>query len=431
MFRMTLGRRSRRLSLCVGLSLSIFLTTLGALEAQEPPAWTLPEALQKAFAEGPVPRALRAELDEVESELLGAKIYPYNPELALELADRSGSGTSSTDGGLSLSQELEVAGQRRKRIAVASEEFAAAEATYLRASRLLAFRVESTFAEAVRDRELLGVAEIDVGLAREVLDFSKRRLERGAATQIEVNLAQASAGRAERSAQRAQAAYASARSRLAEVVGLDPTAPPEPLGELGLPEDGPLPLAELLQAALEGRGDLRSARRLELAAEADILLARADGRPNLRVGAFLQREESTDDIFGATVGVSLPLFNRNQGRIAGTRAARRRLLHQQKALHLAVEQEVTSAWTNLVAARSAVEHLEEQVLGTLEANVDLLQRSFAAGKIGATEVLTLRREFIASRREYVEALADVWQARLDLDLATGRLTIPQLPAEEN
>jgi len=139
MFRMTLGRRSRQLSLCIGLSLSPFLTPMGALEAQEPPAWTLPEALHKAFAESPLPRALRAGLDEVESRLLGARIYPYNPQLAFELADRSGSGTSSTDGGVSLSQELEVAGQRRKRIAVARQEPVEAEAASLRASRLLPF----------------------------------------------------------------------------------------------------------------------------------------------------------------------------------------------------------------------------------------------------------------------------------------------------
>ncbi len=426
MFRYQQRRSGRRATLCAGLLLSGSLTALEP-QAQRPSRWTLAEALESAFAHSPVLRARQAELRRVESGLRGAETYPFNPRLELEVADRSNPAGSTTDRGLSLSQELELAGQRKKRIAVAGGELAAAEAALLREQRLLVFRVESAFAEAVRARELRGVATADAYLAREVLDFSRRRLERGAATQIEVNLAQASAGRAERGVQRARAAYAAARSRLAELAGLDPATLPEPSGVLALSAGEPPPLAELLEQALESRGDLRSARRQEGAAEADIQLALAERRPNLTVGAFFQREEATDDILGVTLGVSLPLFNRNQGRIAETHAIRERVQHERDALRLSVEQEVVTAFHNLQAARAAAEYLRDQVLGTLEENVDLLQRSLAAGRIGATEVVTLRREFVASRREYVDVLADTWLARIELDLATGRLAPPPTP----
>ncbi len=424
MFRYQSRRRDRWMNLCLGLLLCGILP-LGA--GAQTPRWTLEDAIESAFTHSPVLQARQTELEEVESGLLSAKTYPYNPELALEVADRSSPGGSTTDRGLSLSQEVELSGQRRKRIAVASEEVASAEAHLLREKRLLAFRVESAFVETVRSRELLAVAETDAALARDVLNFSKRRLERGAATQIEVNLAQASAGRAERSVQRAGAAYASARSALAEIAGVDPSSPPEPVGDLAFP-DGEMPaLEELLEGAVQNRGDLDSIERQEQAAEAAIRLALAERRPNLVVGGFLQQEEATDDIFGATVGISLPLFNRGRGRIAESRASRERLRYERDAVRLAIEQEVVTALNNLRAARAAAEYLRDQVLGTLEENVDLLQRSFAAGRIGATEVVTLRREFVASRREYVEALADAWLARVELDLATGHVTPPQTP----
>lgn len=424
MFRDRPRRLGRRMILCVGLA---FVVTFEG-EAQSPPRWTLPEALENAFARSPALRARHAALREAEGGLLGAKTYPYNPDVELEVADRRGPEGSTIDRGLSLSQEVELGGQRRHRVAVASEELGATEASLLREKRLLAFHVESAFAEAVRARELLSVAETDAALAQEVLDFSRRRLERGATTQIEVNLAQASAGRAERGVERARAAYASARGRLAELAGLDPSTPPEPLGDLAFPQDEPPPLAELLEDAFKNRGDLKSGLRMEQAAEAAVRLALAERRPNLLVGGFVEREESTDDIFGVTIGVSLPLFQRNQGRIAERRAARERLRHEQDALRLAVEQQVTTALYDFRAARSAAEHLRDQVLGTLEENVDLLQKSFEAGRIGATEVVTLRREFVASRREYVEALADAALARAALDLATGRTALPQEPA---
>ncbi|MDY7091619.1 MAG: TolC family protein [Acidobacteriota bacterium] len=405
------------------------LMPLGAA-AQAVPEWTLSKALEIAFENSPVLRGRQAEQQEVASRVVGARTYPYNPEVSLEFADRSSPAGSATDRGLSISQEFELAGQRSRRIAVADQELAAAEAVLARQGQLLAFHVESAFAEAVMARELLGVATTDADLSREVLAFSQRRLERGAATQIEVNLAQASAGRAERSLRRAQADYASARSRLAEIVGTRPQAPPEPVGDLLVPEAEPLPLEDLLALAFERRGDLLAAGQREQAAEAAIRLATAEGKPNLVVGGFFEQEEETDDIVGVAITLSVPLFNRNQGRIAESRATRERSRYDRAALRLAVEQEVVAAFNSLQAAGAAAEHLRDQVLGTLDENVELLQRSFEAGRIGATEVVTLRREFVASRREYIEALADAWLARIELNLAIGRLSPPQHSLEK-
>ena len=413
--------------LCAGLFLSGLMTTLGAA-AKDPPGWTLPEALENAFAHSPALGARRAELAEVASGLLTAGTYPFNPELEIEAADRSGPDGSATDRGIAIAQELELAGQRRKRVAAASAEAAAAEAAFLREQRLLAARVEAAFADAVRNRELLRVAATDAALARDFLDYSRRRLDAGAASQIEVNLARATSGRAERSSQLAQAAYAAARNVLAEVVGLeltvsDPTVAPEPLGDLPASDSALPPLSELLELALENRADLESFRRERQAAQARVRLALAERFPNLRVGGFYQREEGTDTIFGAALAISLPLFNRNQGAIARTEATVERVSQENAALRLTVRQEVATAHANLRAARAAAEFLRAEVVGTLEENVDLLQRSFAAGKIGATEVVIFRREFVASQREYVEAVADAWLARITLDLATGRLDI--------
>ena len=429
MFRYENRRFSRQQPLLAGVLWIGLLMPLGAA-AQAAPEWTLSDALEIAFEDSPVLRGRQAGRREVASRLVGARTFPNNPEVSLELADRSSAGGSTTDRGLSVSQELELAGQRSQRIAVADQALAAAEAVYLQEQRLLAFRVETAFAKAVLAREQLGVATTDADLAREVLAFSQRRLERGAATQIEANLAQASAGRAERTLYRARADYVSARSRLAEIAGAKPQVLPVPTGDLLVPEAEPHALEDLLESAFERRGDLFAAGQREQAAEAAIRLALAEGKPNLVVGGFFEREEATNDIFGVTLSLSVPLFNRNQGRIAESRATRERLRHERAALRLTVEQEVVAAFNSLQAARAAVEHLRDQVLGTLDENVELLQRSFEAGRIGATEVVTLRREFVASRREYIEAVADAWLARIELDLATGRLSPLQISHEK-
>jgi|GEM_PF-4481164 len=162
------------------------------------PSWTLAEALDLAFTHSPVLLARRQAVEEVRAGLVGARTYPHNPEITLELADRTSPGGSTADRGISISQEIEIAGQRGKRIAVASADLDAAEAAFSRQRCWLAFQVETAFAEAIRARDLLVVTEADAALAREMLEFSTRRTERGAGTQIEINLARAGSGRAER-----------------------------------------------------------------------------------------------------------------------------------------------------------------------------------------------------------------------------------------
>ena len=424
MFRFENDRFYRYISLCAGILMGGLSMPIGAT-AQTAPQWTLSTALEIAFNNSPVLRAKQSERLEAVGYQISAETYPYNPEVSLELADRRSPGRSATDLGLSVSQEIEIAGQRRRRLAIAEQQLAAVDANLVHQQQLLAYQVESTFAETVAARELLEVAKTETSLAREVLVLSERRLERGAATQIEVNLARASAGRAERSLHRARASYASARSRLAEIAGADPQTPPVPVGDLSLPAPETLAVEDLSALAVELRGDLLAAGRREKAAAAAIRLAVAESKPNLVVGSFFQREETTDDILGATISLAIPLFNRNQGRIAESRATQSRLGYEREELYLAVKREVIAAFSRLQAARAAAEHLRDQVLGTLDENVYLLQRSFEAGRIGATEVMTIRRELVAGRREYIEALADAWLARIELDLAVGRLSLPQ------
>ncbi len=409
---------------CLGLLLAL---SVPAVRAQEPAGLSLEQALQTAFERSSEILARRAELAELQARLVTAQTYPFNPEVATAGARRQGAGVRSTDRSLEVSQEIEIGGQRGRRVAVAQVSLTAAESRFRRDQRVLAGRVTQVFVEAVRARELLRIAETDAALAGGLLNIEERRLEAGKATQIELNLARAAAGRSIRTLELAKGAYMEARSALAEVIGLSPTSPPEPAGDLsgsppGMAELPPLP--ELVRAALESREDLAAFRSQEEAARAEIALERSLAIPNLVASAFQDREGGTDDISGVGLRVGIPLFNRNRGRIAEAAAAAQRVTAESASARLAVEREVASAYATYRAASAAAQGLGQQVTGRLEESLGLLQRSLEAGKIGRTEVFLLRREFVESQREYLDALSAAWRARVQLDLATGLLPIP-------
>ena len=390
-----------------------------------PRALTLEAALAEAFARSPALAAAAADVGEARGRLLAARTLPYNPDLEFGLADRAGPGGGSTDRGAALTQQLEIGGQRSKRMRVAELELASVEARFQRIRHLLAASVAIAFAEAVAAEDLAELAATEAELAREMLDITRRRFEAGAANQVDLNLAMASTARAERRGEVARAVAIEARSLLAEQAGLDPAALPELAGPLALPAGGPAPLAALVEGALQRRADLAALRQARQAAEARLRLAKAGRIPDLSVGAFYEEEEGTDRIFGGGIGISLPLFNRNQGEIAEAKATLDRAAAESAAQELEVRREVFSALARYEAARTSAEKLGEQMVGSLAESLDLLERSFTAGKIGLSDLLVFRRELIGARQEHVEATTEAWIARIALDLAAGRLPGPE------
>jgi cobalt-zinc-cadmium efflux system outer membrane protein len=407
----------------VGLWLLLVLTA-AHLTAQEPAAQlTLEQALQAAFERSPELRARRAELEEARGRLLTARTYPWNPEVSIGSAARDGLEGSSTDRGIEVSQEVEIGGQRSRRSTVAQASLTGAEARFRHEERQLAGRAAVAFADAVRARELLRIEETDAALAGDLLQLEQKRLEAGAATQIELNLARAAAGRSNRRVELARGAYLEARSVLAEIIGLEPAAPPEPAGDLAAGSIPLPPLGELVRTAQENRADLAALRKFEEASRAQVALEKSLAIPNLVVRAFQNREGSTDDIAGGGVALGVPLFNRNRGAIAEARAAADRAAAETAVGRLLVEREVATAFAAYQAASAASEGLRAQVIGNLAENLSLLQRSFEEGKISRGDLFLFRRELVDSQRDYLDATAQAIQARVRLNLAAGRLPL--------
>ena len=412
----------------VVLSVLAFMPTVQA-EDRVLQRLTLEQACGMAIARSPVLRVRRAQLEQAEGRLQTAKTYPFNPELAVEAARRVSPGVTSTDRGVWVDQEIEIGGQRPRRVAQAEAELAAIRYELRRGEHLLVARVRDAFVEALRARDLLKVEEANAELARSLAEVSRKRFDAGAATQMEVNLALGQAGRAERILRIAQGAYSAARVILAEVVALDPANPPEADGDLTLSPRTLPALAQLLETSLENRADLQAFRKFTEAAQARIDLARRQAVPNLMFGGGV-REEGQDRISGGLVGIRIPILNRNRGTIAEATGALHEAAAATDAGAILIRQEVASAFHRYQAGAEAASRFQEQVLSTLQENLRLLRRSFEAGKISWTDVLVFRREFVDIQREAIDTLRDARVAEIELDLASGVMPSVSRPETE-
>ena len=392
---------------------------------------TLNEAVTQAFTLNPVVRVAEARLQEAEGRLTGAEVYPNNPVLQAGAAARTGNNQTSVDWEVRLQQQIQIAGQRGKRVAAAERELEAERSRLLRAKRLLAANVHLAFVAALRFQQLRHVARTDMELAERLHTVAQRRMERGAATQLDVNVAAAEFGRAEARLQTADARCRVACARLAETIGLDPTVHLDPQGTLHVTLDRPASLETLTQQAQIRRADLKALRDMVAASEARVTWARAVAWPDITVGVSVGHEERTDTLFGGTLSIPIPLFNRNQGQVAQAGAAVKRAQAEQRQRELSAAQEVTSALARYEAALRAANRLRQLVLGTLGQNLELLQRSFDAGKATWPEVVVIRRSLVDAQRQLANAEAQARTAWITLQIASGNMPLPETtPARE-
>lgn len=409
----------------LGLALAA-LPLVGTAHAEEPPPTelTLEAAVETAFRNSPRLRVQRAQISEAEARVTTADTYPFNPELEVQGAARIGPDEVSGDVEVGVWQELELGGQQDKRVVVARAEVQAARSERSRFERLLAAEIHLVFLDALEARELRDLSRAEAELAEQLLGLAKRRLEAGAGTQLEVNVASVELGQAEQAIGASTGDYAAARAVLAEVLGLPAVSLPEPIGSLEPGADTLPPLADLIAEAETNRADLHALRDIEQAAHARIELARAEAWPSMRIGVFAGMEANTEALVGAGISIPLPFFQTNEGPIAEAEAAVVRIGAERDVARISVAREVVTAYERHRAGMESLRALSEGVIGTTEETLELLRKAFEAGKTGWTDVLVMRRALFDARRAHIETSAKVRRARVRIDIASERLPLP-------
>lgn len=394
-------------------------------ETAAAPALSFSGALELAFARSPRVLAMAAEVKAAESELLSARTYPFNPLVEGSRSRRDDGSRETHDREIGISQELELAGQRGKRVDLAVAALEAVHARVARERQVFAAEVGAAFVEAIRARDVAALASFEREIVRSLADYEQRRLEAGAGTLIDLNVARAASGRAERQVELADAEEVANRAALAALVGLAPAELPRLAGEL--PESWPSPdrREAVEERALAQRLDLVAARLDVEAAFLRLRLERSLAAPNLILGVARGREGDSEDLSTLSAGVSIPIFQRNQGGIAAAEAREESVGAELAIASGAVRRDAVASASRYAATVRALELFQSTVAGTLAENLDLMQKSFASGKLRASEVLVFRREFIDSRRELIQAKAEAWLARISLDLATGDINVPE------
>lgn len=380
---------------------------------------SLPEALRLAEQSHPLTRLADAEADIARGGLLSARAI-LNPVASGTLGPARSSDTSLVTGQFGVSQTIEVAGKRRLRIRGAQLRLDASEARAERLRELVAVQVRRAYFLALIASERVATAVDADSVGRALQLAAEERLTLGAGTQLELNVAAAAAARDRRARVVAQQVLSRSLANLQAAIGLPPSDLVAPVGPLAMLAPPVLAEDSLVRIAIAARPDL-VALRFERDEAAQVLrLARALRWPDPAVGIGLGRAEDFR-VRLLTIAVPLPLWNRGAGERASADAALRRADIALSAAEQDAEREIRVARRALQGAVESANAFDQQVVSRLRDNLDLADESFRSGKISFFAYTTLRRDLVAARLDYLDALADVIEQASALAAATGSL----------
>ncbi len=396
---------------------ALFVSFSSPLAAQT--RLTLSRVLELAASQNPDVLIARTREAQARGALTSASVrFASNPEVDLFVGPRS---LTRTGNGLALDAELaavqrfEIGGQRGFRMSAAEAGIDEQRARIAQAQLdARAFAIDA-FLRAVYAKQTAELAQQAESIADEMRRAADARYEAGETAVLEVNVARVEQARAKRERLSTRILLERAYGDLREVLALPADLTLDVEGEL--PAASPPLVADLIAKAIQ-RPDLAALAAGAKQAESEWRLAQANRRPDVLAGVGFRRED-TEPILGARIGISLPIFQRNTGAIATAAAHLQETQLALDAQRRAVETQVRSAYAQYVAAQEAAQALNEAGLPYLQENEQLAAESYRAGKISVVDLLVIRRESFAARREALDARLAVAQALAQLERAAG------------
>jgi cobalt-zinc-cadmium efflux system outer membrane protein len=390
---------------------------------------TLDEAIREALANNAGLLAERSNIAIADAQILTAGMRP-NPTatfggdhldlLGTRFNEVNGGGPGEIASGIEFTHE--TGGKRERRIEVARAARSAAGFDYLNSARSLILDVRNAFTDALLARDTLEVARENLGFFSQIVGANEERVRAGDVAEVELIRSRIAALQYQAEVRQSELKYRTALVRLQTLMGRKRTdAAFEITGALDRPEM-PAALEQLQRSALESRPDLNALRHDAQRAGAGLRLEMAQAKPDVTFGTEYRRQQfnASANALTITLGIPLPVFDRNQGGIARAREEQRQAELRVRALETSIAGEVEEAYAQLRTARSLLDAVSAAMVEQARQVRDITEYSYKRGEASMLALLDAQRAFNDTIAAHIEARAQYARSLDQLDFVTGK-----------
>jgi cobalt-zinc-cadmium efflux system outer membrane protein len=349
-----------------------------------------------------------------------------NPELSTEIGyknSRENSGGASGDGAivaLSFSQTLEYPGRVALRKAIANHDLVLA-GLHLEQFRLtLAARVRSLAYAITSAHERTKAVQEVASRTQSLADVLKQRPLAGVAPQVEAQIISANLLTFQRQERESTLAEKTITTELNQLCGrcadaaLTVNSSPIVFTALSVPR--------LVKAARSNSFDIRI-RQVELAQQGfKVALSKNERFPAIAVGPFYSLENAIDREQRAGLGISLPLplWDRNAGHIASSKARQQQAEASLALTEREVERRVTQNAASLESNRAEIETWRSGAMAQLREASESADHNYRLGAVPLTTYLEIQKQYLEANSAFNNAQKDALEAAQALEILTGQ-----------
>jgi outer membrane protein, heavy metal efflux system len=425
-----------RFVLC--FSWALFLVT-SASRAQTPASEqktiTLEELQQMALQSNPTFAQAAANIQAAEGRKKQAGLYP-NPTVGYQGEQIRGGSFHGGEEGFFVQQDIVLGGKLGLNRKIFDQELKQAETEAEEQKLRVLTNVRMFYIQALAAQQTLELRQNLSKLTNDAVETSHQLANVGQAdapdvleSEVEAQQAQLAVALAEQNQQRVWKA-------LGAVVG----NPSLPLMKLeGKLEDTPRVNAdELVEKIVNESPAVKIAELGVKRAEAALAREKREPIPNLQLRAGMEQNgerlsEPRGTAVGlqgfANVGVTIPIFNRNQGNIAAAKAEAERAKREVERVKLLLRERAASVGQTYTFSQTAVDRYKDQIIPRAQKAYEMYSKKYQQMAAAYPQVLIAQRTLMQLEVSYMNALESFATSSLALQsyLLTDGLEAPAQP----
>src|ERR1700675_870843 len=407
--------------------------------AQTPPSEqktiTLEELQQMALQNNPTFAQSAANIQAAQGRKKQSGLYP-NPTLGYQGEQIRGGSFQGGEQGFFVQQDIVLGGKVGLNRKIFDQELKQAETEAEEQRMRVVTNVRRSYIQALAAQQMLELRQNLSKLADDAVETSHQLANVGQAdapdvlaSEVEAEQAQLAVTMAEQSQQRVWRA-------LGAVVG-NPRLPLMKL-EGKLEDTPPVNAEELVEKIVDESPAIKIAELGVKRAEAALTREEREPIPNLQLrGGMQQNGELLSGPNGgsvglqgfASVGVSIPIFNRNQGNIAAAKADAERARREVERVKLLLRERAASVVQNYTYSQTAVDRYKNQMIPRAQKAYEMYSKKYQQMAAAYPQVLIAQRTLMQLEVSYVTALESFATTSLSLQsyLLTDGLEAPAQP----
>ncbi|MBD0254710.1 MAG: TolC family protein [Cytophagales bacterium] len=323
-----------------------------------------------------------------------------------------------------IQQLFHLAGQRNKRISLERINTERAEFEFYDLLRALRYEARSAFFGLYFTQQSLGVYNAAIGNLRRTVELYQVQFDRGNVPLKELTRLKAflfSLENEHRQLLNQITAYQSQLRILMSEEGIAYYVPEVDAAGLEAVSTERLSLDELLSTALNGRYDLKASEAASRLENQNLAYQKSLSVPDVRLGGVYDRNGSyISNYVGVSMGIDLPLFNRNQGNIKAARARTAESGHQADNFKIRVQQEVNEAFVKSQVADSLFRRYDRRSLADFDRLMDGMSRSYEKKNITLVEFIDFYESYKNQVLQMNQLQTERMQAFEELYYHTGK-----------